>query len=304
MNQHLVAKRSYVAEALQTQIIESKKSSTDEKDFLELWADDDFDNNTLFTDNRLPHEKPPIRSPSKRLLSKKPILPWIRRVKVPVKIESDTLPSKSIELRRENPPNKIIIEKPPVNTITKKGGLPTANAKPSNKTSVFNGITPLIKSVVRKVAVSSQPTKICESQFVRKSTNRGQHSSIVASTPQNGKFIPFSSHKHPQKRVAPTNHCNDFIKSSTYHCQILSNNKLTKVQESQTNFGCNDCDELLIRLADAQNTIRQLTAELVEKGEPCTKCSNRTKRTNIRQRNKTKIYREFFRLHNSENTHE
>lgn len=78
VDQHLVAKRSYastaedqnrdnidkriIAENQRHQIFDANSQTNEDSEFLELWADDEFENNNLFADNRETCQKPPPKS--------------------------------------------------------------------------------------------------------------------------------------------------------------------------------------------------------------------------------------------------
>lgn len=127
------------AEQIRQQIFNAN-SSLEDSEFLELWADDDCETNTLFVDQREPHEKPP---PSTRI---------VKKIKAPVTNRVD---------KPTNPPSlKRIVES--VNQQYKKPQLKSVVTKVRPKTS------------------SSLPTGVHDHQFVRKQNNRTRHSSIEA----------------------------------------------------------------------------------------------------------------------------
>lgn len=159
----------------------------DDPDFLELWVDDEFENNHLFADHREPHEKPPP-GPRKSPKRSNFRIPLRRRI---IKAPS---PSNAAVVHRINP-------NPFAKSDRKKQ---SSEFNSREKTPVkINARERSIASVVHRVKPNSHARDIQE-QFERKRSNRQPHSSIEAKRPIPPKINRSASIKsHPK----PTGRC-------------------------------------------------------------------------------------------------
>lgn len=207
MSEHLVAKRSF---------------NSPDDEFLELWADDEFVNSTLFTDTRAPHEKPPSKpSTASQNLStvhtvKRGSIPSTTTTclkKPPVVVESE-LPSSTTQCSSNEP--LIVVEsasKPPTQEVTVTATEPKSpiHAKKSTReptqskvaTSVAfkrPRVTSEVHVIPKKTIVPAPPTE----QFVRKPSNRARHPSLTPRrTETTIHSVPPKTHVPPSIKPLP-----------------------------------------------------------------------------------------------------
>lgn len=234
----------------------------DDPDFLELWVDDEFENNLLFADHREPHEKPPPR-PRKSPKRSNFRIPLRRRT---IKAPS---PSNAAVVHRINPN--------PFAKIDRKKQSSESNSREKAPVKI-DAREPSIASVVHRVKPNSHVRDIQE-QFERKRSNRQPHSSIEAKRPR-------MTHSSTPPKVN---------RSASIKSRPKPTGRGVHDQSSQTTFDCNNCVELLRRLKAAEDEIKTLRNQLADKS--CEKCTKRTQGRNIRNRIKQNKLKEFYRAH-------
>lgn len=305
----------------------AKRSSPtiEDETFLDLWTDDEFEGNTLFSDHRKPHEKPPKRAieNTSPTTHKKPPKSANTTSSAATVIFTATRHSKSSE-----PPKRTDKKISSVPQVTK----PTFK-KPIGRASNSQGASH--HSTSRHRQVKSEVHVVSDQQFIRKRTNRNQHSSqpikpatVVANNPA-VKLTPIDERLNLRVRIRnPLTQQRDQTSQTDgdcRNCQYLIE-RLNKTKPSagiktstsshdsaiQVNFDCLNCHTLIQQtetlqkqLQECRDANKRLEA-IIQTSKPatesCVKCTKRTNSRNIRNRNKQRQYRQFYAAHHSSET--
>lgn len=301
-----------------TSTLVAKQNLLEEYDseFLELWADNELNEESkqaeLFIDHR---KKPSITKTGEHTTAptNKTITPT--KPKLANDIKSRIANNAIIDLGVLLPPP---IKEPKTSAVNR---VAQGQTNIQSRSAQANRRPFYVRDSTKKPNHLKSEIHVVDEQFIRKKTNRMRLSSVIK--PNNFRYnqrveqpvkitpaIPVQS-KPPVANQKNCGGANNEVRGQNtkqicerLNLQVRLRNPLATQRSvaTQATFDCSERTELEAKLKAAELKVQQLQHQLLQQqqilskvdNQPCQKCAKRTNQRNIRHRNNQRKYREFF----------